>query len=116
MAFQYYAPGVVVNPVKYIRAVHVLYDGGAEGFSLARVDWEGLDHMAMRWNIAFSEQSDAGKQAGLVVCSGSPSLKGVPSWFILPRELFHPAFFDRDSEVFLKLAGTWTMSGKEVKE
>ena len=74
---------------------------------MAMIDWEGVPHIAMRWNVAAKEREDGEKQAGNVMCVGSPSLSGVPSWFILPRELFHPHLFDKESEVFLKLVASW---------
>jgi hypothetical protein len=48
-----------------------------------------------------------GKQSGKVTCNGSPSLNNIPSWFILPRELFNPVLFDEESEVFLNLVAKW---------
>lgn len=107
MAFLYHPPETVLNPAKYIRKTKVLYDGGDTGFSLAIIDWEGLEHMGMRWNVAFKEQCDVEKQNGNIRCHGSPALKGVPSWFILPRELFHPSLFNSESSHFLDLIKSW---------
>lgn len=104
MPFTYHDPSTVINPKKFIKKVTVLYDGKEEGFSLALIDWEGTDHIGIRWNVAIKEQVDAEKQAGRVKCAGAPSLHGVPSWFILPRELFNPALFDKDSSIFRDLA------------
>ncbi len=108
MSFVYNDPHFVICPKKYIKKVSVLYDGGEDGFSLAVVDWEGTDHIGIRWNVAIKEQSDKDKQTGQVMCAGSPSLKGIPSWFILPRELFNPGLFDKDSHTFMKLITDWT--------
>ncbi len=107
MTFVYHSPATVISPRKFIKKVDVLYDGGVDGFSLAMIDWEGVDHVGMRWNVAIKEQADTDKQTGAVICDGSPSLRGVPSWFILPRELFNPVLFDKDSEVFLKMVASW---------
>jgi len=43
--------------------ISVLYDGGASGFSLAMVIQEGLQYVAMRWNVAH-------KQQGRPICTG----------------------------------------------
>ena len=110
MTFTYHDPNTVVHPKKFIKKATVLYDGGAEGFSLAMIDWDGVEHIGIRWNVAIKEQADADKQTGLVICTGSPSLNGVPSWFILPRELFNPALFDGDSEGFLDLVNGFKRS------
>ncbi len=107
MSFIYHDPATVTNPKKFIKQVDVLYNGGDDGFSLAVIDWEGTTHIGIRWNVAFKEQADTEKQAGRAMCDGSPSANGIPSWFILPRELFNPALFDRDSAAFMKLVAEW---------
>jgi hypothetical protein len=108
MTFIYHAPATVVNPKRFIREITILYDGGMDGFSLALIDWDGVKHIGIRWNVAFKEQEDADKKSGNIVCNGAPFTSGVPSWFILPRELFNPELFDRDSERFMKLIAGWT--------
>lgn len=113
MPFIYHDPAIVTNPKKIIKNVQVLYDGKADGFSLAVLECEGLPHIGIRWNVAIKEQSDVDKQEGKVIASGSPSAKGIPSWFILPRELFNPELFDKDSKMFLDLVdGHALNSGK----
>jgi len=107
MAFDYHDPATVICPKKIIKKVDILYNGKESGFSLAVIDWEGTDHIGIRWNVAIKEQTDIEKQAGKIKCDGSPSLHGVPSWFIFPRELFNPALFDKDSSAFLDLVTAW---------
>jgi hypothetical protein len=107
MPFIYHDPHTVLNPAKFIRKIEVLYDGQHEGFSLAVIDWEGTDHIGIRWNVAIKEQGDSEKQNGNLICNGSPSLNGIPSWFILPRELFNPALFDKESDAFMRLLAEW---------
>ena len=85
----------------------MLYDGGVNGFSLARFRCDGTDHIGMRWNVARKEYDDPEKQAGNIKCLGTPSVKGVPSWFILPRELFHPDLFDKNNMQFLNVLQQW---------
>ena len=108
MPLVYHDPNTVTNPKKFIKKVQVLYDGREGGFSLAVIDWEGVEHIGIRWNVAIKEQSDAVKQEGKAICAGSPSSNGIPSWFILPRELFNPELFDKDSSAFMKLVAEWT--------
>jgi hypothetical protein len=107
MALVYHDPNSVINPRKFIKTITVLYDGGHDGFSLAMIDWEGTDHIGIRWNVAIKELDNMEKKAGNVKCAGSPAMNEVPSWFILPRELFNPELFDRDSAQFMKLVATW---------
>ncbi len=111
MQFTYHDPKTVINPKQYIRKIDVLFDGKEQGFSLAMIDWEGLLHIGIRWNVAVKEQSDIEKSTGITICNGSPSLNGVPSWFILPRELFNPQLFDTNSEHFFKLVEDWHSLG-----
>ena len=113
MTYKYHDPGAVISPKKFIRKVTVLYDGGANGFSLAVINWDGLDHIGIRWNVAIKERESTEKQCGQVICHGSPSLRGVPSWFILPRELFDPVLLSRDSRAFLELVAKWVDNRKE---
>ena len=107
MPFVYHDPNTVTNPKKFIKNVTVLYDGKQEGFSLAVIDWEGTDHIGIRWNVAIKEHADLEKQKGNLICDGSPSLNRIPSWFILPRELFNPGLFDKDSAGFMNLVAGW---------
>lgn len=107
MSFLYHNPHTVVHPASIITHISVLYDGGVSGFSLAMVMCEGLPHVAMRWNVANKEQQDPHKQQGTVMCTGSPAVGSTPAWFILPRELFNPALFDKDSSTFLHLVASW---------
>ncbi len=94
MAIIYHDPNTVTSPKKFIDSITVLYDGGTDGFSLAIVSWEGLDHIGIRWNVAHKERLDQSKVLGEKICAGSPNKNSIPSWFILPRELFNPQFFD----------------------
>ncbi len=116
MPFIYHDPHTVLNPKKFIMRIDVLYDGGADGFSLATLDWEGTEHMGMRWNVAFKEQSQTDKQDGKAICHGSPAQNDIPSWFILPRELFNPALFDKESRMFMDIAAKWAQGNTRELE
>jgi hypothetical protein len=107
MAFVYHDPNSVIHPAQFVISKEVLFDGGAEGFSLAAISWEGTAHIGIRWNVAAKEKSDPLKQDGSVLCHGAPALRGIPSWFILPIELFNPALFDAKSQHFLECAAQW---------
>lgn len=107
MPFIYHAPASIIAPRRFIRSVQVLYDGKEDGFSLAMIDWEGVVHIGIRWNVARKETDDPEKQAGNIICNGAPYANGIPSWFILPRELFNPTLFDKDSKQFLNLIANW---------
>jgi hypothetical protein len=105
MALHYFDPRTVTQPSDYISGIEVLYDGGADGFSLALLKCEGVEHIAIRWNVARKEQDDLLKMEGKEKCLGTPSAKGAPSWFILPRELFQPELFDPGSPIATQVFG-----------
>jgi hypothetical protein len=108
MSIRYRNPEEVRHPRKFVRQVTVLFDGGAEGFSLAIIDWEGLDHVGIRWNVMFSERDDTVKASGAVVCDGSPAAQsGRPSWFILPREFCHPDEVRKAGPDYEALVAKW---------
>ncbi len=91
----YINPNQVISPQEYISNIRILHDGGNDSFSLARVEWEGEDCFAIRWNIARREWDDPEKQIDRKQCIGMPSSHGYPIWFILPEELI-----DQDSEIW----------------
>ena len=95
---KYFDPKDVTSPADFINEVNVIYDGGDDSFSLAKVNWEGNDCIAIRWNVARREYDDAEKQNGNKQCVGMPSSHGYPVWFILPEELL-----DRSSEIWEKI-------------
>jgi hypothetical protein len=72
----YVNPEIVVTPKNRVRSVHVLYDGGPGGWSVAMVDFDGEECVGFRWN------GDEG-EPGI----GTPQSRGRPTWEILPREL-----------------------------
>ena len=92
---QYKQPNTVIGPRDYVSNVHVVYDGGVDSFSVAKLDWEGKPHIAMRWNVAAREWNDQEKKNNKKLCVGMPSSHGYPVWFVLPKE-----FFDESSEVW----------------
>jgi len=103
MSFRYHDPITVLRPAKHITSLQVLHDGGADGASLAVVHWDGLPHLAVRWNVAFAERAVDNKVTGEVICHGSPARNGLPTWFVLPRELFHPDLFSGAADRYTHL-------------
>lgn len=83
----YISPNQVISPQDYISNVRVLHDGGADSFSLAKIEWEGNDCYAIRWNIARREWDDPEKQNEQKQCVGMPSSHGYPVWFVIPDEI-----------------------------
>ena len=82
----YVNPAQVTSPQDYVSNVRVLFDGGDNSVSIAKIEWEGKDCFAARWNVAAREWDDPDKRAGKI-CLGMPTSHGLPVWFVLPKEL-----------------------------
>ncbi|HEY6342402.1 MAG TPA: hypothetical protein VIY49_12985 [Bryobacteraceae bacterium] len=72
----YVDPATVIAPKSVVRSVHVVYDGGSGGSSVALLDWEGQERVGIRWN---GEEGQPG--------IGNPQSHGQPTWFVVPDEL-----------------------------
>ena len=73
----YVRPEKVVAPRSFVRSVQVIYDTGAGGWSVARLNWDGdQDALGIRWN---GNDEDPG--------IGNPQSRGKPTWFVVPEEL-----------------------------
>jgi hypothetical protein len=73
----YIEPHLVVSPRNMIRNVRPIYDGGLEHQSAALIDWDGVEHLGLRWN---GHEREDGKPS-----IGMPSSKGFPTWFLVER-------------------------------
>lgn len=83
---KYINPADVISPKDLISNVEVLFDGGNESFSMARLTWYGTDGCyAMRWNVSNRELDNEQKANGNIPCIGLPQSHGHPTWFILPE-------------------------------
>ena len=80
----YIKPNKVVSPRDYVKNVNVIFDGGIDSFSIAKLEWEGGKSIGMRWNVARREWDDPEKKNGNVECKGMPVSRSYPVWFILP--------------------------------
>ena len=89
---RYKPPIDVTSPRDFVRNVQVLFDGGAESFSVARLEWKEGTCIGIRWNIARREWDDPSKQSDERQCVGMPSSRGYPVWFILPNEIGDGSF------------------------
>jgi hypothetical protein len=72
----YIEPATVLAPKTSVRSVEILYSTGNGGWAVARVGWEGLERVGIRWN---------GAEDGPGI--GNPQSRGNATWFILPEEL-----------------------------
>jgi len=72
----YVEPATVWAPKASVRSLEILHNTGPGGWSVARVNWEGVERIGVRWNGA-----DDGPGIG------NPQSRGNATWFILPEEL-----------------------------
>ena len=71
----YIPPQMVLSPKKKLSNLDVLYDGGEESWSLAKMTWdEDPNAVGIRWNGGGTK-------------IGTPQARGIPMWFILPGDL-----------------------------
>lgn len=94
----YTKPENVTSPKDYVDNVRVLFDGGENSISVAKLKWKGNEQIAMRWNISMREKLDEGKRKGKQ-CLGMPVSTGHPVWFIVPEGLFNPK-----SDLFINIS------------
>jgi hypothetical protein len=70
----------VLSPKRRWVLVHVLFDGGEEGSSLAIGRWDDSPALVMRWN--------GNKENPM----GNPQSRGLPTWFVVPEAHWRPVF------------------------
>ena len=80
---EYIKPETVLSPRGTIEALEVVYDGGEHSWSLAKMKWDGEPVVAIRWNGGREKKIPPSE----VPSVGTPSSRGYPTWFILPKEV-----------------------------
>ncbi len=73
----YIDPQTVLSPRSRVGAVDILYNSGPGGWSVARLEYDGVeDRIGIRWN-------GSKDSAGI----GNPQSRGKPTWFVVPEEI-----------------------------
>ncbi|MDQ2178002.1 hypothetical protein [Marinifilum sp. D714] len=93
----YKDPKKVLSPKDAISKVDVIYDGGENSISIAKIIWNGEEVIGMRWNVAMREWHNKEKIAGKQ-CLGMPTSSGHSVWFVVPND-----FFDRNSDLWKEI-------------
>ena len=78
-ATDYIKPEDVRSPKRHWRLTRVLHDGGAGGWSAAEGQWDNGD----RWDNVLAIRWNGGESTEI----GNPQSRGLPTWFIVPKEL-----------------------------
>ena len=88
MPYTYRLPSTVTSPRDCVYNVKVFFDGGVgpNPYSLAIVNWQGTNTIAIRWNVSQREWDHPAKMTGTQICLGEPNSRGYPTWFILPLD------------------------------
>ena len=76
----------VISPKRHLRNVVPIPLPPNMDFALAKVTWDGVDRIAIRWNVTQNELKNPDKLNGKVKCIGEPNSRGYPTWFVLPDE------------------------------
>ena len=72
----YVDPDTVVSPRSRVGSVDVIYSSGPGGWSVARLEYDGVeDRIGIRWN-------GSDDSSGI----GNPQSRGMPTWFVVPEE------------------------------
>lgn len=71
----YVNPSEVVSPKTSVSSVRVIEDNGENKFSIARLNYDGREVLACRWNGGDGEPY------------GHPNSRGIPTWFVVPDEM-----------------------------
>ena len=72
---KYIQPEEITAPRQKWTLIKVLFKGAPEDYSIALGKWEGHPCLAMRWNA----------YKGRPV--GHPHTRGLPTWFVIPKQI-----------------------------
>lgn len=73
----YRKPENVLSPRDAVKEVNVVYDGGEDSISVAKIQWYDKEVTGVRWNVAMREWDDQDKINGKE-CLGMPTSTGHP--------------------------------------
>jgi len=77
----YIDPNMVLSPKWAVKNVRVIEDLGEHGYSVARLQYEGDDVLACRWNGSNGGNGEKSEPYG------HPNSRGIPTWFVLPNTI-----------------------------
>ncbi|KMK82603.1 hypothetical protein [Pectobacterium brasiliense] len=72
---KYTDPSAVISPKSSVSSVRVIEDKKEGSFAITKLNYEGRETLACRWNGGENEPA------------GHPNSRGIPTWFIIPDEM-----------------------------
>ncbi len=73
----YIRPEDVISPKEKVKNLKVIVNNFEEDYSIALLEYSGVECVGVRWNTTNEEKDNI----------GTPQSRGVPTWFILPKEI-----------------------------
>ena len=73
----YIRPEDVLSPRDKVKNLEILIKNDKEDYSIALLEYDGTECVGVRWNTTNEEKDNI----------GTPQSRGIPTWFILPKEV-----------------------------
>lgn len=91
-AYTYFDPQTGCNhPKRQVKVKEVLYENKeskvVDSFSVAELLVDNELRVGIRWNVSCGQANNSVYQNTDKICPGFPHNKGVPLWFLLPKNL-----------------------------
>ena len=79
----YMDPRIVISPKTRVSNLNVILDEGEGQYSVTFLNWDGEKSVGVRWNGTADNPL------------GNPQSRGIPTWFIMPKEIATAFFRER---------------------
>ena len=73
----YIIPEDVLSPRDKVKNLEIIIKNDKEDYSIALLEYNGTECVGVRWNTTNEEKDNI----------GTPQSRGIPTWFILPKEI-----------------------------
>ncbi|WP_369715679.1 hypothetical protein [Leptotrichia alba] len=73
----YIRPEDVLSPRDKVKNLEIIINNDKEDYSIALLEYNGTECVGVRWNTTNEEKDNI----------GTPQSRGIPTWFILPKEI-----------------------------
>ena len=73
----YIRPEDVLSPRDKVKNLEIIINNDKEDYSIALLEYNGTECVGVRWNTTNEKKDNI----------GTPQSRGIPTWFILPKEI-----------------------------